>query len=240
MFYNVFYRQLFLQVGDYGTLFLFQAVLCARDLALFPGRMTDRYLRVSVAMKDTFQRFTDACSRACTDCGCLCSTTVRSRSVTPEESQPQQPSPVPVPVSASVDPELSREDSNAAERRVLVKSFYWNAMAKRMSLSAFALNITLLRFYSPNRFAFPFNTADMPDAAFERLLIFITIMFFTEWAVSTVVHIVIYRVFAIDSMKVGGRAVVNATARGIAIVLGVHVCMDAMLTLNKVQLLSWS
>src|SRR5438132_1693821 len=73
-----------------------------------------------------------------------------------------------------------------------------SGMARRVSLSAFVVNIVLLR-YSYNASFFPFSAADMDDNSFTRLMYFALIMFVVEWIITAIVHIMIYKLYGIDS-----------------------------------------
>jgi len=129
---------------------------------------------------------------------------------------------------------LSPQEREDEERRVLTKTFYWNAMAKRITLSTFAIYVTLLRF-SNNRHYFPFTDLDLGSGNYERLMIFVVIMFVTEWLVTAIVYVTLIRVYNIDAMRVGGRTLMNAHARRMAVVFAVHILMDSYISLNKLK-----
>ncbi len=64
-------------------------------------------------------------------------------------------------------------------------------------------------------------------------MIFVLLMFFTEWLITAVVYGVILRLFKIDAMKVGGRGLVTTRGRRIATVFAVHILMDSFVSLNN-------
>ncbi len=185
LFYSIFYRQLFLNVSDWGTFFLFQFISVVRDIILFPGRMSQLFLKTKYDIKEWF-------------CG-----------------------------KDLLNP-LSLNETMEEERRLLCKQFYWNAMSKRVSLSAFTINISLLRWSTNSQF-FPFGSTDLSPADFNRLLIFVVIMFILEWANTAIVYVVIAKSFLVDAMKIGGRGLVNSQGRRIAIVFAVHILMDSVM-----------